>query len=82
MDASFAQYAVTPTSSVADKVSVTDVLVVDDAPLSIETDGLDEAVVSVSVLSPPHPVSKVNERTTVKMIDKRKDFLGVVNVSE
>src|SRR3989338_8099951 len=47
VDASFAQYAVTPTSSVADKVSVTDVLVVDAAPLSIDIDGLDGAVVSV-----------------------------------
>ena len=49
MDASFAQYAVTPTSSVADNVKVTDVLVVDAAPLSIETDGLDGAVVSYTV---------------------------------
>src|SRR3989304_608231 len=47
VDASFAQYAVTPTSSVADKANVTDVLVVDAAPLSIDIDRLDGAVVSV-----------------------------------
>ena len=46
MDDSFAQYPVTPTVSVADNANVTDVLVVDDAPLFIETDGLDGAVVS------------------------------------
>ena len=49
VDASFAQYAVTPTSSVADKANVTDVLVVDDEPLFIETDELYGAVVSLTV---------------------------------
>ena len=46
MDDSFAQYPVTPTVSVADNANVTDVLVVDDAPLFIETDGLVGAVES------------------------------------
>ena len=46
VDDSFAQYPVTPTSSVADRDRVTDVDVVDDEPLSIETDGLDGAVES------------------------------------
>ncbi|HLA48185.1 MAG: hypothetical protein A3I04_08180 [Nitrospinae bacterium RIFCSPLOWO2_02_FULL_39_110] len=45
-DASFAQYPVTPTSSDADKANVTVVDVVDAAPLSMEIDGLDGAVVS------------------------------------
>ena len=46
VDDSFTQYPVTPTLSVADKANVTDVDVVDDEPLSIETDGLVGAVVS------------------------------------
>ena len=49
MDDSFAQYPVTPTVSVADNANVTDVLVVDDAPLFIETEGLDGAVESDTV---------------------------------
>ena len=36
--------------SAADKVNVTDVLVVDDEPLFIETDGLNGAVVSRIVM--------------------------------
>ena len=46
VDDSFAQYSVTPTLSDADRLNVTDVLVVNDAPLFIEIDGLDGAVVS------------------------------------
>ena len=48
VDDSFAQYPVTPTLSDADIVNVTDVDVVDVPPLSIETDGLDGAMVSVA----------------------------------
>jgi len=46
VDDSFAQYPVTPTLSVADKLKVTDVDVVDVSPLFIETDGLVGAVES------------------------------------
>ena len=46
MDASFAQYPVTPTLSVADRANVIDVDVVDVSPLFIKTDGLDGAVES------------------------------------
>ena len=43
----------------------------------------DEPVVSVvPPPPPPHPVSRVRERITVKMIDKRKDFLREVKLTD
>ncbi len=77
-------------SSVADNVRVTDVDVVDDAPLSIEIDGLDGAVVSVVVVvvlsgvdesppPPPHPVKRARDKIIKKMgryLRNRKNLTG------
>ena len=83
-DDSFAQYHVTPTSSIADNVNVTDVVVVDVPPLSIDTDGLDGVVESeiVKVIesladADTFPAESLNHTYTVFVLSPTLPLLNV-----